>query len=556
MLEVALTLSNILSLAVFREADARVVAGAERLDREVRWVHIGEVPDIHDFVKGGELLLTSGLSLSMSDAELERYVDDLHKVGIAGVALQLGRVFSAAPHALVQRADQVGLPIIELRRRTQYIDVTEQVHAAIVNDQYSLLRRAEKIGHDLTELALAGVGPREVVRRLATAVGNPAVLEDPAHQVMVFSSLHSDIDEHLDDWANHSRSGHDQAAEASARCAWTSVQVRGEAWGRLHVLAVERPLDEITPLALERAAAALALTFHVQRDSAYLADHALGSLILDAIEGRCWRYDEILRRAKALGTDFDRCTLNAVVIDLTNLPRLAAAQTLSERARHDLRLTAIRHVRDTVRECGLRSLSAVHGDAINAFIGVPEGRDDRECLDEIGMSVSQRLDDQYPGLAPIVGISAIAGDNPARSFEQAREAIRYGSGVRQGSRVFHFGDVGLDGLLLRLAEGPALAQFVETELGPLMNRDLTRAVPLMPTLAEYLNQSGNKVHTAQALNIGRRSLYHRLDRISDLLGRDLDDSDVRMRLALALRGLNLLRARNPEVTTALSYLQR
>jgi purine catabolism regulator len=97
--------------------------------------------------------------------------------------------------------------------------------------------------------------------------------------------------------------------------------------------------------------------------------------------------------------------------------------------------------------------------------------------------------------------------------------------------------------LLRLAEGPSLAQFVESELGPLMDRDLTTAVPLLPTLTSYLDNSGNKVVTARALNIGRRSLYYRLDRIGLLLGRDLDDTDVRLRLSLALRGLTLLRAR-------------
>jgi DNA-binding PucR family transcriptional regulator len=40
--------------------------------------------------------------------------------------------------------------------------------------------------------------------------------------------------------------------------------------------------------------------------------------------------------------------------------------------------------------------------------------------------------------------------------------------------------------------------------------------------------------------VNRRSLYHRLDRISKLLGRDLESPEAATRLTVALRGLAII----------------
>lgn len=48
---------------------------------------------------------------------------------------------------------------------------------------------------------------------------------------------------------------------------------------------------------------------------------------------------------------------------------------------------------------------------------------------------------------------------------------------------------------------------------------------------------------ARELFIERRTLYHRIDSIGKLLGRDLGNADTRLRLSVALRGLDLLQTR-------------
>ncbi len=108
----------------------------------------------------------------------------------------------------------------------------------------------------------------------------------------------------------------------------------------------------------------------------------------------------------------------------------------------------------------------------------------------------------------------------------------------------HFPDLGVHHLLACLADGPELARFVESQLAPLLAHESKGSSPLLLTLRAFLDNGGAKSATARALQLERMSLYHRLDRIERLLGRDLDNSESRIQLDMALRGLEILRKRS------------
>src|ERR1700751_3704274 len=59
----ALTLREVLDLDVVRRGSPLVVAGAARLDVPVRWVHAAEHADIGRLLRGGELVVATGVAL-------------------------------------------------------------------------------------------------------------------------------------------------------------------------------------------------------------------------------------------------------------------------------------------------------------------------------------------------------------------------------------------------------------------------------------------------------------------------------------------------------------
>src|SRR6185437_10474011 len=93
--------------------------------------------------------------LPESPSGLADYVASLAQVGVAGLAVELGRRYTGAlPPALVAAAAARGMPLVELRREVAFIEITEAVHARII-DELLLSRAAATLalGHLLTTQA-------------------------------------------------------------------------------------------------------------------------------------------------------------------------------------------------------------------------------------------------------------------------------------------------------------------------------------------------------------------------------------------------------------------
>ena len=175
---------EVLDLPAVREGGPVVRAGEPSLGRSVRWTHAAEVADVARLLKGGELLLTTGVLLPSDDAGLADYVRGLAHAGVTGVLVEVGRRFDRLPDAMVAAADQSGLVLVELTHEVRFAAVTEAVHARIVDAQLAELRASDEVHAAFTELTVEGAPPTEIVRQVARMAGFPVVLENLAHQVL------------------------------------------------------------------------------------------------------------------------------------------------------------------------------------------------------------------------------------------------------------------------------------------------------------------------------------------------------------------------------------
>ncbi len=547
----SVTVRQVLQLHPLKEAGACVLAGADSLDRPVRWVHVAELPDVAHLLKGGELLLTTGMGIAHDVTVQRQYIAELADVGIAGLVIELGRNFHEIPPAMVQSAEQRGLPLIALERETRYVEVTEQVHRAIISHQYEMMRRAETISRNFTDLILSGAGIRQIVHRLAEILGNPVVLEDAAHQVVEIASPHAEVNAVLSTWEEHSRVGHAEAERGRVhetdevpKCMWVGIWLRHEAWGRVHVLETGASPDEIAALVLDRAGAALGLALLAQRDATHLADSAGSALVADLLAGRYGSVEEFLRRARSLGADLTRGRLAALVVEPTTLAEIVRRDALSEERRQEIRLSIVDEIRRAARERDCAALVGLDADRVLAIVAVTGVLPVPQVLGDVVDAARRRIHASDGSLTIIAGTSsAVVADLLPRALREASDALAYGRRTGSTRGVQHFADLGAYQLLLRLAQGPELARFVESELSPLLDHDVRRSAKLVPTLRTYLQHAGRKADTLRALSIQRRTLYARLKRIETILNRDLDAQDTRTRLTIALQGLELLQER-------------
>ncbi|MEU0304151.1 PucR family transcriptional regulator [Streptomyces sp. NPDC006175] len=531
--EGGITVRRALELPGLRAGLPEVLTCADRLDRTVRWVHAGEAPNIPALLKGGELLLSTGLGLGSRPADQRAYVRKLADRGIAALVVELGARFERLPTAIVEAARTAGLPLVQLHREVPFVAVTEEIHTEIVNGHYALLQRAEEVHRRCTRAVLGGGGVPQVLGILAEFAANPVFLETPDGRLLFAAGAGPVGADPLQVWEGLRGA---RAAREAPPAGALLVEVPGGGLGagsvraRLVLLAVSGPLVTVHRMAAERAAGILAVVLMQARQEDEVAARGRGDFLTDLAEGRIAPGDAPAQ-AGVLGFRPGGDPLLPVVMRLAPEPAPSGSWALLARAvTEELAavgapvLVGVRPVEGRVPLLlALRpgTTRAALGDRVAAALRAGAGRAGLE-----------RAGDRTP-VVVVVGAAggwAAAGAGLRHAAEAATAAQGLGERPWYDAR-----SLDIDLLLWRLRDHPDLASFVDRAIGPLREHDRTSRPALLPTLEAYLAHAGRKAEAARELHLNRQTLYNRLARIGELLGTDLDDPQAVLALSLALR---------------------
>jgi purine catabolism regulator len=535
------TVAEVLALPVLRQGRPHVVAGSAGLDAPVRWAHVAEVADIAHLLRGGELVLTTGVALPDDGPALARYVADLAGVGAAGLVIELVRHWSdKLPAALVDAAEKHGLPLVTLSRETRYVSVTEAVNGQIVDAQVAELRAAERVHETFTALTVAGAEPGVVLGEVARLTEQPVVLETLSHEVLAYDAAGTDPAELLTGWPARSRVvqiGERTGYHPGSGWLVTVVGARGHDWGRLVVVCADQPPHRHRVVA-ERAASALAVHRLVGKDSDGLERQAHRAVLHELLASPA-PTAELLARASALAVPLTGRQLVGLAVRprLTGTrPSLSTPPVLRELAEATV-LAA--------RRAKVSALVATDDLGVRALIALsPEANADT-VLHRLATDVHEARG-SAPGVLA-VGTTVSSPADAARTLLEAGQvaAAALGSGAE---RVLHrLSDVRLRGLLHLLSGDERVTAFAVRELGPLLQRDAASGSRLVQALRHYCEQGGNKSAAAAAAHTSRTAYYQQLARIEQVLGVRLEDPESMLSLYVALLTWDLTRSSEEDV---------
>ncbi|MGW3414431.1 PucR family transcriptional regulator [Streptomyces sp. NPDC000888] len=530
-----ITVQRALELPGLRSGLPEILAGADRLQRTVRWVHAGEVPNIASLLKGGELLLTTGYGLGTRPAEQRAFVRTLAERGIAALVVELGPRFTRLPAALVDTARSAGLPLVQLHREVPFVAVTEEIHTEIVNGHYALLQQAEEVHRRCTEALLGGGGVPQVLGILADFSSNPVFLETAEGQLLYAAGSGGAGADPLQVWEGL-RGQHKEEPPAGT----TLVDVPGGGPGtgsvraRLVLLPVNAPVAPVHRLATERAAGILAVVLMQARQEEELAARGRGDFLTDLAEGRI-EAEDAPAQARVLGFKPGSSPLLPVVMRL--------ADGLSPGGGWAVLARAVAEELASVGVPVLLGVRPVEG-RVPLLLGLRSESERSAVADRVAAALRagvERAGMQRPGAQPPVVVVGVAGGWAAASagLRHAAETATAAQGLTDRP-WYDARRLDIDLLLWRLRDHPDLAAFVDRAIGPLRDHDNRSKPPLLPTLETYLAHAGRKAETARELHLNRQTLYNRLARIGELLGTDLDDPQTVLALSLALRARRLV----------------
>ncbi|MEE4595076.1 PucR family transcriptional regulator [Streptomyces sp. DSM 41524] len=558
-----------------------VLAGEDRLETPVRWAHVSELADPVPYMEGGELLLITAMQIEADDPEeMSRYVRRLVGAGVVGLGFALGVNYAEVPPALATAAKEEGLPLLGVPRRTPFIAISKAVSAAIAADQYRAVTAGFEAQRELTRAAIGAEGPTALLARLAAHVDGWAALYDVSGAVVAAAPdwaarraarLTPDIERlrsrpgpaSIVVGGGGGPAGATGAEPAEDTPVADRVELQSLGTGRrtrgFLAVGTGAPLGTAERYAVHSAVALLTLTTERSR-ALQEAEQRLGAAVLRmllagepdharAVAGRLYGglldapFRMLVAEVPSGGTAQQAHAAPAAADEATaELPAEATTTATGEAEVADPLGTLIDTMEAAAARIGESVLVVPDGERL--IVLAPDGGAAVAACAEHAQAVEARRGtkarprDRAAAAARggdelVIGLSAPAGPiAAAAAYRQAEQAL---SVARRRGRMLVEHEQVAAGSVLPLLADDAVRAFADGMLRALHEHDATGRGDLVASLRAWLSRHGQWDAAAADLGVHRHTLRYRMRRVEEILGRSLDDPDVRMELWLALK---------------------
>lgn len=527
-----LTVRDLLAIPSLRLG---LVAGRAGLGNVVEAAHASEMLRPAAWLEGAEVVMTTGLLLAERDGAdtaggagasggggaaesgaCVAYAEDVAGGGAAALILGLGRElpFQEVPPALADAADRLGLPLLTAPELTPFVAVTKAVFGVRAAEERRLLERTLYTQRRLTAATASGGGLDALLHAWLEATGTAVVVCDALGRLL-------------------GAAGTDGAAALEQAAGILDVValrgLRGSAGGDLPSGRVQ-----VQPLGGSRLRGFMLLLGVGSAES-----RLLGSVLVSLLSV------ELERRHLA---DEPRRRRRAQVLDRLFAPELPPAQARALLTSAGVRGPAIRVLAvaaDQRATAPTAAQSPVPAGspaepaepnelAADLAMALPGGLvrvvgGTAECVvgEEVDVEAILRrfAPDRPAGIGP-----AVVPQHAALSLRQARALL---PASRELGRPVTAAEAGSVRLLLQLGSPAQLSAFADTVLAPLDAQDAAAA--LTDTLRAWLETNGSWAETAHLLGLHRHTVQSRIQRIGQLTNRQMDRTEDRVDLWLALR---------------------
>jgi len=532
------TLDNVLRLVL---PLSTVVLGGKHAGRQVSWTSVlTDFSGLQDQVRAGDIvILPSGLQAQVDDETLVEGLEILAKNSTAALL-----VFNSVSNYVIQAADKHSLPILVVSSDVTLREILQDISGLLVDRQKQISERGMQLYRRLTEMSREGQGLTAMTEIMSGLTGKIVTVQDKR---LEFKALTIPNDSIVDETELRAVLGLPETLPRELRDRRAAANMRQSQWQQLlpmgdiqvarllspiisgdrargFVSVVGRPdeLDLLDAMTAEHGAAACALEMAKVKAISETRKTLRGNFLEGFLAGKLTQ-QEIQRLASRLDHDPNR--LHAIMTftwDGENTPSLRRLET---------------PLNWLLSSNDWPALALTYADEyLCVFLALQESDAEMSSAVELAHLVQEFLRAEFPDVRLLCGLSG-----PANTLtewpvfhQQAVLAMQLAQRLHMNT-VYKFNSLGIHEFLTRLEESPAQRRFCDRIIGPLVQYDKEHRSSMVETIVAYFNHHANVSQTADDLFIHRNTLLYRLERIQELTGQDLNQSDTRLALQLALK---------------------
>lgn len=527
-----LTVAEAIKRPLFQHAE--IVAGQHGLSRPVRWVHVLETADTGRFLNGGELILSTGLGFGEAKEKRLAYLAELIRRKASGLCVELGAYIPSIPQDMLEMANHHEFPLIVFHQPVRFVDITQDLHEHLINRQMQALRALEMYSRGLQQLSLQAAGIPKLLQHFQSAVKTQVLFYSPDAAAQYVPALPHAVQQELTellrthfvqaDTSDASVRFH--PLSATKQLIYQPVMAMGHLLAYVGLILYEREADEYLLLTLDNTVSAMA-QFFMRKMFAEEQTRAMENRLFDELIANRAMPEEHMRTLLGLSGSSKTPAYYTLIISCEK------NTDLSDDALPPHDLTAI--FRSLLTRQGFRPFIRCTGNRFYILLIDQKTTANARRTLEKAWAEMKRIAGQILGAEARIscGIGRVGKrlSDAGRHLAEAEQALAF---QREATSPF-FADLGLFRLLFHIPTEPVLASFITDYLGPLLAHDEKHGSALVHTLRVYLDANLSKQEAAERLFIHRQTLYHRLEKIAELIGDDYTAPERRICLEIALR---------------------
>lgn len=491
----SMTLDTVLRHPSVLRGEPTLLTEAAHGSRAVRWIHSSEVIDIAPLLRGGELLLTGAVVLSEIDPSRQRaYVRELAAHGVTALAVETATTGLDLPEALIDECRKQRFPLIQLARPVPFVEITESINGLLINESVQRLRLADSLSDALSTQLTSGADLQQLTDTLADSTDAWITIRDRSGEVLA-TAPHRGQEPHEENEPHRA-----------------PITVHGVTTAYLDVHPAPETDSAALEAALDRAPQAFGLA--LLRAQPPTPSARAARVLFQRLQAPASRSDDLEDLLTSAGLNSTDAFV--AVIAACAEPGLSGAleQVLQRNGRK-----ALSHI-DDHEFLGLVALEPHHPERARQCLA--------DDLRQIGELTAER---STIGIGPLV----TGSEELPHAVAEARRCLRLDLAGTEATGLVDAATCSLHRLVHQLNAEDSLHRFVREQLGGLLHEPTETRDRLLHTLEVFFDCATNKTRTAQRLHVRRQTLYQRLDRLSEYLGRDVTDPERLADLQVAVR---------------------
>ncbi len=537
----------------------RSVAGRCGDGNVITSVNIMDNPDTIRWLKEGELLITTGYIFKDDPVFQVQIIKEMAQCKCSALGVKIKRYFEEIPLNMIQEAENVGLPLIEIPYEYSLSYISHLVFREIIKNQVVLLEKSDVIYKHLMNVMLLENDLDKLAYEVSSLVENPLLILDAKWCMLAFSDCGQQdfrFDRHLnlrknqtvfpDAWVNEFRECLDNGGKSVVRelalhelkipCMLWPIHAREANFGYICIFETGRKLNDIDLKTVEHASGIIAFEIIKVKEIEEIKKRARADFFEDLLSGRIDSANSGACNIAALyGLDDSKRYSCVVVKEDDVLPE----------AKPRLEKELLLLFEQTSAALLKKAVCISRSDLVIAFIQTGDGNDAesacavcKEIVEELLLKINKKMQ----GLKITFGIGRAYNGilNLNKSFKEAMETIHIGKIVCPGRAVISFQELIVYHVLNSGTSRLNLESLYRSTVARLADFDKENNMDFIHTLEVFFKCRQNMSQSAKELHIHRNTLIYRIEKIKDVLKSDLEDAEELLQLQLGLKASRLL----------------